>query len=39
MNVDPGKARFKTEYSGKVYYFCSETCKKAFDREPTKYVK
>jgi Uncharacterized conserved protein, COG3350 len=39
MDVEPAKAKFKTEYSGKVYYFCSEGCKKAFDREPSKYVR
>lgn len=28
---------FVTEYEGKKYYFCSETCKKSFDRDPQKY--
>lgn len=31
--------RIKTEYKGKTYYFCSEVCKKAFIKAPTKYIK
>lgn len=28
---------FVTEYEGEKYYFCSEECKKSFDRDPQKY--
>ncbi|MHA1505864.1 MAG: YHS domain-containing protein [Candidatus Asgardarchaeia archaeon] len=39
MEVDEETAELKSEYMGKVYYFCSEHCKKAFDENPSKYVK
>jgi Cu+-exporting ATPase len=39
MDVDEKKVTQKTLYKGKVYYFCSATCKKTFDNEPEKYVK
>ena len=39
MQIDPTKAKGgKSEYKGKTYYFCSEDCKKKFDKEPAKYV-
>lgn len=38
MNVDPAKAKGKSEYKGKTYYFCSESCKMKFDKEPAKYT-
>src|SRR5690349_574154 len=25
-------------YNGATYYFCSETCKKKFEKEPVKYI-
>lgn len=39
MEIDPNTAAGKSEYMGKTYYFCSPGCKKAFDANPTKYVK
>ncbi len=39
MEIDETKASAKSEYQGKIYYFCSEHCKMSFDREPEKYVK
>jgi YHS domain-containing protein len=38
MEVDEEGAAGKSEYMGKVYYFCSPSCKKAFDESPDKYV-
>ncbi len=38
MEVDPKEAAAKTEYQGKTYYFCAEGCKKAFEKDPKKYV-
>jgi YHS domain-containing protein len=38
MDVDPKTAAGKSEYQGKTYYFCSSGCKKAFDKEPQRYV-
>jgi YHS domain-containing protein len=37
MKVDE-KARFRTEFNGKTYYFCSSSCKSRFDSNPSKYV-
>ncbi len=39
MEVDPKIATNKSNYQGKTYYFCSLEDKKAFDKEPQKYVK
>lgn len=38
MEVDEKMAKYKSEYMGKVYYFCSEHCKKMFDENPEKYA-
>ncbi len=38
--MDVGKdTKFKSEYAGKKYYFCSAECKERFDTLPAKYVK
>jgi len=39
MDVDPKTAAGKSEYKGQAYYFCSLGCKKAFDKEPEKYIR
>ncbi len=38
MDVDERTAKFKSEYGGKTYYFCSKGCKETFDKNPTKYA-
>lgn len=38
MDIDPKTAANKSEYKGQTYYFCSTGCKKAFDKEPEKYI-
>jgi YHS domain-containing protein len=38
MDVDEQTATTTAEYQGKTYYFCAPGCKKAFDKEPEKYV-
>ena len=38
MEIDPKEAAGKSEYQGQTYYFCSPDCKKAFEKEPEKYV-
>ncbi len=38
MNVEPAKAAAKVEHARQVYYFCSDTCHKAFVAEPEKYT-
>jgi len=38
MSVEEGRAAATSEYHGKKYFFCAAGCKKAFDKEPAKYV-
>ncbi len=38
MDIDPKTAAGNSEYQGQTYYFCSLGCKKAFDKEPQKYI-
>ncbi|MGQ9641893.1 MAG: YHS domain-containing protein [Candidatus Bathycorpusculaceae bacterium] len=38
MNVNEKTARFKSEYKGKTYYFCSQACKATFDKNPARYA-
>jgi YHS domain-containing protein len=38
MEVDENKAAAKSDYKGKTYYFCAVGCKKAFDKNPDKYL-
>jgi len=32
------KSAPQAEYQGETYYFCCEECKKAFQKEPEKYL-
>ena len=38
MTVDEKTAKWKSDFQGKTYYFCAPGCKKAFDKEPQKYL-
>jgi len=38
MTVDVDHAKFISSHAGKTYYFCSEACQKAFNKEPAKYA-
>jgi Cu+-exporting ATPase len=38
MTVDPATARQTTQHQGTTSYFCSPSCKKAFDADPASYV-
>ena len=39
MTVDEKSSKGgKSEYKGKTYYFCAPGCKKAFDKDPEKYL-
>ena len=39
MDVEPSKAGGgKLDHHGKTYYFCSESCRKSFEKNPDKYV-
>ena len=39
MKVDEKKTVHKSQYKGATYYFCSNTCKVNFEKEPEKYLK
>ncbi len=39
MDVDEETAAAKTEYHGKTYFFCAQSCKEKFEKAPEKYVK
>jgi YHS domain-containing protein len=39
MNVDEKKAKLKSLYMSKTYYFCGSSCKATFDKNPAKYAK
>ena len=36
MMVDEKKAKFKSDYNGKTYYFCAPSCKATFDKISSK---
>jgi YHS domain-containing protein len=38
MMVHEKTAKLKSEYKGKTYYFCNQSCKATFDKNPTKYA-
>lgn len=38
MEVGDTKKAPSEEYKGKVYYFCSEHCKKEFKKDPASYI-
>ncbi|MBI2998062.1 MAG: YHS domain-containing protein [Deltaproteobacteria bacterium] len=39
MQVDEKKAAATANYQGQTYYFCAEACKRAFEKDPGKYLK
>jgi len=39
MKVDPEKAKYKTVYKGKIYYFCSKWCMEEFEKDPEYHLK
>ena len=38
MEVKEPQAAATTTYRGKTYYFCAPGCKRAFEKEPEKYL-
>jgi Cu+-exporting ATPase len=38
MDVDPATAKYKSEHSGKTYYFCSAHCLEKFRAHPEQYL-
>jgi Cu+-exporting ATPase len=39
MVVEEQKAAATSQYQGRSYFFCSNSCKEKFDRNPEQYVK
>ncbi|OGP26257.1 MAG: YHS domain-containing protein [Deltaproteobacteria bacterium GWA2_57_13] len=39
MQVDEKKAAATANYQGQTYYFCAEACRRAFEKDPDKYLK
>ncbi len=37
MRCDPEKAE-KVDYKGKTYYFCTDSCKQAFEKQPEYFI-
>jgi YHS domain-containing protein len=38
MEVEESKAEARSEYQGKTFYFCSESCKAEFDKDPESFA-
>ena len=38
MEVEEAEAEYKTEYKGKMYYFCAAGCLRSFQQEPESYL-
>jgi len=38
MEVDISSAKYKQNYQGQDYVFCSASCLQAFEKEPDKYL-
>ena len=38
MTVDEKTAQFTSEHMGKTYYFCSQSCKTVFDKNPMRFM-
>lgn len=39
MMVDPASTQMSTSHKGRTYYFCAESCRDAFDKDPKRYLK
>jgi YHS domain-containing protein len=38
MEVEESGAAGQSEYDGQAYFFCSQSCKEQFDRDPGQYA-
>lgn len=38
MSVDPKTAEIEASIEGQEYYFCAESCRQAFEKNPAKYI-
>jgi len=39
MKIDENSAQFKTQYQGMTYSFCSDECRRQFEKNPEQYAK
>lgn len=39
MTVNQDLTEYRSDYKGRSYYFCNETCKTKFDKDPKSYYK
>jgi YHS domain-containing protein len=39
MEVDENNPPFSAVYKGKTYYFCCNSCKREFERDPERFIK
>jgi YHS domain-containing protein len=39
MTVDEKTAPAQSNYKGKTYYFCAQSCKEKFDADPDRFAK
>lgn len=38
MSVDPASAKYRSDYTGKTYFFCSDKCRAKFEHDPKAFV-
>lgn len=38
MLVDPASAKYRSDYTGKTYFFCSDKCRAKFEHDPKAFV-
>jgi Cu+-exporting ATPase len=38
MLVDPASAKYRSDYAGKTYFFCSDKCRAKFEHDPKAFV-
>ena len=38
MMVDEKTTKIKSQYRGKNYFFCAQSCKVTFDKNPARYI-
>ena len=38
ISVNENDAKYRSEYNGKMYYFCAACSKKLFDEHPKRYI-
>jgi len=38
MEVDEDEAEARSDYQGRTFYFCSQSCKEQFDAEPEAFA-